>query len=49
MFISEIDCGELKHEISKLIKILGIKHRIKKFDFKNVSFFNYFSGEFFIV
>lgn len=37
MFISESDSEEIKPEVSKILKTLGIKHRIKKFDDKMVS------------
>lgn len=38
MFLLEFDADEVKKEASKLLKNIGVKHRLKKFEVKGVSF-----------
>lgn len=38
MFLLEFDTDEVKKEASKLLKSIGVKHRLKKFEVKGVSF-----------
>lgn len=41
MFLLEFDADEVKKEASKLLKNIGVKHRLKKFEVKGVSFLVY--------